>query len=287
MSTGTGKQTYGGALGSSNALGALVLSSSNAVGLSLANIANNFASVNITAGGAVSVADSGALTVGGIGTTGDILVSTQSGNLTISGAIATTSATATALALEAGVSARRVASAGTSDTNGNVVINGGSLSVGAGGFGEIYTGSITGSMGVATAVGPGNSRYWSDTDGNTGYTTALGSGISAIYREQPVLTVTASATGTGRTYDATTTSATLTTTGQVNGDTGSGTATIDITSGGSDLHSLERRYLCGGCHQCRRRLDACRPWLCRPGGYRRQLRDHTDHPHDRRRGGGG
>jgi hypothetical protein len=134
--------------------------------------------------------------------------------------------------LEAGNSANRVASAGISDTAGNVVINGGSVSVGAGGFGVIDTGSIANSTGVATAAGPGNSRYWSDTNGHTGYSTALTSGISAIYREQPVVIVTASAAGSGRVYDATTTTATLTTTGLVNGDTGSGVATLDVTSGG-------------------------------------------------------
>ena len=88
-----------------------------------------------------------------------------------------------------------MAAAGASDTAGDVVINGGSLSVGAGGFGVIYTGSIANSTGVAAAVGPGNSRYRSDTNGNTGYSTALTSGFSAIYREQPLVTVTASAAG--------------------------------------------------------------------------------------------
>jgi filamentous hemagglutinin family protein len=234
VSTGSGEQTYGGALGANNALGSVVLNSSNAAGLSLASAANNIASVNVTGGGAVTIANSGALTVTGISTIGDVLVSTQSGDLTIAGAVTTASATATALTLEAGRSNGRVASPGDVDTNGNVVIaDGGSLSIGAGGFGTIYTGSITGSTGLSAVVGAGDYRYWSDTNGETGYTTTLSAGISAIYREQPVVTVTAAVPGSGQTYDGQTTSPTLSTTGQVNGDAGSGTGDISVTSGGA------------------------------------------------------
>ena len=123
VTTGTAKQTYGGALGAIRALGAVVLSSSNGAGFSLANTANNIASVNVSAGGAVTVADSGPLTIIGINTTGDILVTPQTGNLTITGVITSTSTTATALVLQAGKSASRVASPGASDTSGNVVFN--------------------------------------------------------------------------------------------------------------------------------------------------------------------
>jgi hypothetical protein len=82
-------------------------------------------------------------------------------------------------------------------------------------------------------VTAGNFRYWSDTNGHTGYTTALASGIGAVYREQPVVTVTATASGSGRAYDGTTTSPTLATTGAINGDAGSGIGTLAITMGGN------------------------------------------------------
>ena len=233
VASGIGVQTYGGALGAGRALGGLVIVSGNAAGISLADATNDFSSVTVTTGGAVTIADSGALTVTSINAGGDILVSTQSGNLTVTGAIATTSTTATALKLEAGRSASRVASAGAADTNGNVIISGGNLSVGAGGLGTIYTGSIAGSTGLSGAVTAGNFRYWSDTNGHTGYTTALTGGIGAVYREQPVVTVTATAPGSGRAYDGTTTAPVFATTGQVNGDTGSGTGTLAITMGGN------------------------------------------------------
>jgi hypothetical protein len=235
VASGTGAQTYGGALGSTNALGAVALTSTNAAGVSLANASNAMASISYTGSGPLTVANSGALTVTGVNTTGAILISTQTGNLTVAGNIATTSATAGALTLEAGSSANRVASPGATDSNGDVVISSGAITVGAGGIGKIYTGSIAGSTGVTAAVGVGKSRYWSDANGNTGYSTALIAGLNAIYREQPVVTVTASATGSGRTYDASTTTATLATTGQVNGDAGSGTGTVSITGAGSSL----------------------------------------------------
>ncbi len=236
VTSGTGKQTYGGALGATGALGAVTLSNSNAAGISLAGATNNFASLNVSAGGAVTVADSGPLMVTGINTTGDILVATQAGDLTVTGAVTTTSATATALVLQAGKTASRVASPGMSDTSGNVVLDGGSLSVGTGGSGTIYTGSIANSTGLSAAVGLGNFRYWSDTNGNTGYTTALTGGISAVYREQPVVTVSA-VVGSGRVYDTTTTIPILTVAGQVNGDSGSATGTITITGAGTSLRN--------------------------------------------------
>jgi filamentous hemagglutinin family protein len=222
VTTGAGAQTYGGALGSTHALGSVTLSSSNTAALSLPAI---------TANGPVTIATGGPLTLAGINAAGDILASTQTGDLTVGGSVTTTSTTATALTLEAGISADRVVSPGMADTNGNVVIAGGSLSIGTGGFGTIYTGSITGSTGLSNVVGAGNFRYWSDTNGNTGYTTPLGAGISAIYREQPVVTVSATALGSGRTYDGTTTAATLSLTGLVNGAVGSASGTISVTNG--------------------------------------------------------
>jgi hypothetical protein len=223
VTTGAGAQTYGGALGSIHVLGSVTLSSSNTAALSLPAI---------TANGPVAITTGGPLTLAGIDAAGDILASTQTGDLTVSGPVTTTSTTTTALTLEAGISADRVASPGMADTNGNVVIAGGSLSIGAGGFGTIYTGSITGSTGLSNVVGAGNFRYWSDTNGNTGYTTSLGAGISAIYREQPVVTVSATAPGSGRTYDGTTTAATLSLTGLVNGNVGSASGTVSVTNSG-------------------------------------------------------
>lgn len=90
-----------GAVDAADALGALTPSSSNALGIALSNTANSFTSVNITGAGAVTVANGGALTVAGVSTTGDILISTHTGNLTVAGTIATVATNATALTLEA------------------------------------------------------------------------------------------------------------------------------------------------------------------------------------------
>ncbi|MDE1989871.1 MAG: hypothetical protein KGI82_05325, partial [Betaproteobacteria bacterium] len=249
--TTSGAQTYGGSL-SVNAASTLKTTNSGITvtgaatlapatvfntgsgSLSLANTANNLGTLSITGAGAVTAVNAGALTVSGVTASGIVAISTQSGDLTVTGTTKTTNTSSSALTLEAGSSANRVATPGASDSNGNVVISGGSISVGSGGIGKIYSGSIANSTGLSTAVGTGHSRYWSDP-GNTGYTTALTAGLNAIYREQPVVTVTASAAGSGRTYNGTTTAATFTTTGQVNGDTGSGTGTVSITGDGTSL----------------------------------------------------
>ncbi|MDE2212178.1 MAG: hypothetical protein KGJ83_05575, partial [Betaproteobacteria bacterium] len=249
--TTTGSQSYGGSLNVNAAstlkttntaltvTGAATLSAATVFNtgtgaLSLANTGNNLGTLNVTSAGAVTATNAGAMTISGVTASGIVNISTQSGDLTVTGTTKTTNTSSTALTLEAGSSANRVATPGTTDSNGNVVISGGSISVGSGGIGKIYTGSIANSTGLSTAVGTGHSRYWSDP-GNTGYTTALTTGLNAIYREQPVVTVTASAAGSGRTYNGTTTAATFTTTGQVNGDTGSGTGTASITGTGSTL----------------------------------------------------
>ncbi|MDE2342295.1 MAG: filamentous hemagglutinin N-terminal domain-containing protein, partial [Betaproteobacteria bacterium] len=227
----------GGNLGQSGSLNitgtATLISGSNDI--SLNSSANALATVRVVSGGNVTVVNSGAMKVTGVGASGNVLLDTLTGNLTVAGNISTTAVTATALKIEASSSSNRVATPGASDTGGNVLVSGGRLSVGSGGIGAIYTGSISNSTGVASAAGTGHSRYWSDTNGNTGYTTALATGINAIFREQPVLTVSASATGSGRTYNATTSTPSLSTTGLVNRDTGAGTGTITITGSGSTL----------------------------------------------------
>ncbi len=227
----------GGNVGQSGALnvtGAATLTS-GANSITLNNAGNSLGTIRVVSGKDVAITDASGLTVSGISATGNVLVDTLSGNLTVTGNIATTAATASALTLEADSTLNRVATPGASDNGGNVLINSGRLSVGSGGIGTVYTGSIANSTGVAGAAGSGHSRYWSDTNGHTGYTTALAAGIDAIYREQPVLTLTPGAPGSGRTYNATTTTATLTTTGQVNGDSGSGTGTLGISGSGTTL----------------------------------------------------
>lgn len=120
---------------------------------------------------------------------------------------------ASALVLNAGLSAAAGTVAG-----GNLVFSGSAgISIGAGGTGKLYTGSISGSTGVTARVGSGSGRFrYNSDETTTNYTTAVGGGVNAIYREQPTVSV-----GTGNqtaVYGATTTNA-VGLSGNVNGDT--------------------------------------------------------------------
>jgi hypothetical protein len=153
----------------------------------LTNTANNVATLTANTG-SVSYVDSDALSVGAITATGAVNIVTQSGDMTLTGAIATTDTSTTALTLNAG----KTAAAGTA-TGGDVKISGGTISVGAGGRATLYSGSIASSTGLSTLLGSGSGRFRYNSDETSpGYTTALGTGIYAIYREQPTLSITPS-----------------------------------------------------------------------------------------------
>jgi filamentous hemagglutinin family protein len=163
-----------------------------------------------------------ALTVGTVGgvsgvtASGTIGLATHSGDLTLAQAITTTSTASDAVLLIAGGHAN----AGTA-TGGDVVFSGTpAITVGNGGRITLMTGSVSGSTGVADFVGgagSGRFRYGSDETA-TAYTTPLGSGAYVVYREQPVIGVTLSAS---KTYDAQAFSggSGFATSGFVNGDT--------------------------------------------------------------------
>lgn len=138
--------------------------------------------------------DDVALTIGtissvsGISASGLISVLDKSADITIAQNIVTTDTTNSAVIMNAGSSS----SAGTS-SGGNILISGSpTITVGSGGRVTLFSGSVSGSTGLTAFVGSGSGhfRYNSD-ETTTNYSTALSSGTYAIYREQPIITVTA------------------------------------------------------------------------------------------------
>jgi hypothetical protein len=187
--------------------------------------------------GAVSI-DSAASTLNGIASASTIAAS-SSGNLTVAGNISTTDTSASAIVLNAG----KNAAAGTS-SGGNLIISSGTVATGAGGRATLYSGALA-ETSLATLVGSGSGhfRYNSD-EAVSNYTAELGSGIFAIYREQPVLSVTPGATT--MTYGAGLPAVVASYAGYVNGD-----ATSDVVSGtatwsAGGAMSAAGHYLAGG-----------------------------------------
>jgi autotransporter-associated beta strand protein len=177
--------------------------------------------------GSLTYVDKDALTLGTVGSTngvsagGAVSIGTKTGDLTVAQNVATTNATVSALTLNAGIDA----AAGTS-TGGNLILsNSPTISVGSGGIGKLYAGSISGSTGLTgltdLASGSGRFRYNSD-ESATNYTAALVTGLNAIYREQPATTV---AVGTTTMTYGDTLPTLGTASNLVNGDT----ARFDIT----------------------------------------------------------
>ncbi|MBU3637947.1 autotransporter-associated beta strand repeat-containing protein, partial [Polynucleobacter sp. es-MAR-4] len=125
----------------------------------------------------------GAVNPTGVDVTGTINITAQSGNISLTEALATTSNASNAIVLNAGAGT----AAGTA-TGGNILISGnGSVSVGSGGRATLFTGSIANSTGLTNLVGSGsgNFRYNSNAS-STGYNStaaALGAGTYAVYRE--------------------------------------------------------------------------------------------------------
>ena len=198
------------------------------------NTNNDFGgAVSVTDGATIALLDKNAMTLGGINATGTVTASTTTGNLTLSGAIATTDASSNAVTLTAGSGA----AAGTS-TGGDIVISGSpTVTIGSGGRATLYTGSIAGSTALTTLIssGSGHFRYKSKA-GAANYTTALGSGVYGIYREARLVTITAadaSKTADGTPYSG---GNGVTYSGWANGDTSAaftGTPTYSGTSQGA------------------------------------------------------
>ncbi len=187
--------------------------------ITLINNSNDFTgAVSIVSGNNVSLIDSNAMTLGAVNAIGTVDIATLTGDLTLTGAVSTTNATSSAMKLNAGKST----AAGTS-SGGNIVVSGGSVSVGAGGTAQLYSGSLSGSTNLATLVGAGSGRFRYNADETTDFSagswTALGTGLYVIYREQPTVTITAS--DDTKTYDSAAYSGGngYTGSGFVNGDT--------------------------------------------------------------------
>jgi filamentous hemagglutinin family protein len=165
----------------------------------------------------VSILDSDTLALGAFtNIAGAIDIATSAGNLTVGQNIATTSTSSSAIKLNAG----KNTAAGTA-SGGDIVVSGAPvLTTGAGGSVTLYTGSVTGSTGLAALVGTGSGRFRYNSDAtHANYTSALAAGKNAIFREQPAITVTAA--DAARTYDGQAFSGGngATVAGLVNGDT--------------------------------------------------------------------
>lgn len=210
------------------------------VNYTLQNVQNNVNALTANTG-SVSFVNSGALELRDITTSGKIDIATQTGDLTIAGNIAAGSTDSDAIILNAGKSE----AAGTA-SGGNIIHQSGSITTGADGRALLYTGSVAGSTGVAELVGIGSGHFrYNSSEGNHNFTKALGdSGIFAIYREQPVVTVTAnndSKVSDGVPYSG---GNGVTFTGFVNGDTLEQALLIDSLnySGSSQGASNEGTY---------------------------------------------
>ncbi len=212
VNAGSGTVTFSGAVGATKALSNLTVNAGVITTKEISVNNNN----NVAGQGKISL--------------------TSLGNITLTGNIATTDTSSTAVFLSAGDDG--ITHHYGDITGGNIILSGSpTISTGTGGKALLYTGSIAGSTGLAIAVGIGHSRYNSDTS-HSGFSTALGSsGIYAIYREQPIITVTAD--NQSKIYDGqalTSISDTSTISGLVNGDTqgtaltGSGPTTYSVNS---------------------------------------------------------
>jgi autotransporter-associated beta strand protein len=158
------------------------------------------------AGSQVSFANTGALTIGsvnsiaGINATGLVAITTNTGNITLnapvvttstaSGTVTSTGINSPALMLNAGVSTGAGAAGG-----GDIIVGpGGTVSVGSGGRGLLYSGKYAdgGSSYLDALVGSTTSlvnlRFNSDELAKN-YTAAIGTGLTAIYRQDVVFVV--------------------------------------------------------------------------------------------------
>jgi autotransporter-associated beta strand protein len=187
---GTGDLTF-----SNSIIGAYGVNVIDTGSFTATNTSNNISKIAANGVSGLSFLNSSALEIGsvnginGITSTGQVAITTASGNLTVSQDISTTSTSTSAILLNAG----QTASAGTA-TGGNIVLSGTrAFSTGANGRATLMTGSIADSTGMSALLnGLDHSRYNSD-ESNTNYSVALGSGVYGIYREQPTATVTTNA----------------------------------------------------------------------------------------------
>ena len=190
--------------------------------ISFENGSNSISNIAVTNAGNVSLINANALTLSGVNATGTVYVATLNGDLTINGDISTSDTSASAIQLNAG----KNTPAGTG-TDGNIIINSGTINVGAGGSALFYTGSVSGSTGVTNLVGNNTGRFrYNSAAGidNTHYTKPLDPGINIIYREQPAVTLTVTNEVGANGSSPVVISSTLT--GLQNNDSGADSATL-------------------------------------------------------------
>jgi hypothetical protein len=130
---------------------------------------------------------SGGLTIGQVGAlegvtaTGDVLIETGAGDITLARSIATDSTASTAITVNAGKSA----SAGTA-TGGDIVVSGSpTLTTGTGAIVKMFSGTESASTGLTTLVG-GSSNIYTGVDETSTLSPALVNGTKyALYRSTP------------------------------------------------------------------------------------------------------
>jgi hypothetical protein len=179
----TGDVTQTAAITASN----LALTGSGAV--TLTHAGNNFGTISagtsVSKVARVSVFDaSGGLTVGqvgslqGVSSTGDVLIETGAGDISVAGSVATDSTSNTAITFNAGKST----AVGTR-TGGNIVVSGTpTLTTGTGGIVRMFSGIEAASTGLTNLVGGlANVKY--NVDETSTFSPALSSGAKyALYR---------------------------------------------------------------------------------------------------------
>jgi filamentous hemagglutinin family protein len=156
--------------------------------VTLSHVGNNVSTLAASGVGALTYANSDALTLGAVGAStgvsasGVVVVETLAGDLSVAESVVTTDTSATALTLNAG----KAAAAGTA-AGGNILVAGGkSVQAGAGGTARLYSGSVAGSTGLTALVGSGSGRFrYHGDESASHFTTTLGAGLFAVYREQP------------------------------------------------------------------------------------------------------
>ena len=214
--------------------------------ITLNSTSNTIGTLAASGIGSLIYVDSDALTIGtlgstnGVSATGTVSIGTRTGNLTLSRNVSTTlTGSTSAVVLNAGITA----AAGTS-TGGNIIVSGTpAVTVGSGSRATLYSGSITGSTGLANlsglTAGTGRFRYNADeTTTFSGTWTPLGTGLYAVYREQP----TASLSSTTLTMTYGDLLPTISATGLVNGDVSSYTVSGRLNSTSGNIRASAKPY---------------------------------------------
>lgn len=213
----------GGAITDTAGIASSSLSANAGGTINLSSIGNAFSTfAAATSSGTITVNDNSAMTIstlngisGVVDQAGSISLSSLAG-ISILQPVQTNATSSTALTIVSG-SAKSAGSV----TGGDVQVSGnGTISVGSGGTARVFTGSVSGSTGLAGLGTQGGFRYDS-TSTVSNYTKALSSGIDIIYREQPTLTSALTAPGgtTTRVYSGVATAPSLAVlSGTLNGD---------------------------------------------------------------------